>query len=130
MRWIILKLKNKSLSLKLIQIFIKFQKIRLNYILVDDLPLQWNSKSFLLQLPWCILLVAKIWNWDHHLPERRDSDFIPRFCKIFEISKSVSLILLSVKNEPCTPNFDTLLSKQVEIIAKKESNCKIGLFWL
>ena len=59
----------------------------------------------------------------------RDSDFIPRFCKIFEISKSISLILLSVKNEPSTPNFGTLLSKQVEIIAKKVSNFKTGLFW-
>ena len=59
----------------------------------------------------------------------RDSDFIPRFCKIFEISKSFSLILLSVKNEPCTPNLGTLLSKQVEIIAKKVSNFKTGLFW-
>ena len=59
----------------------------------------------------------------------RDSDFVPRFCKIFEISKYFSLILLSVKNEQCTPNLGTLLSKQVEIIAKKVSNFKIGLFW-
>ena len=34
------KAENKSLSLKLIEIFIKFQIIRFNYILVDDLPLQ------------------------------------------------------------------------------------------
>ena len=51
--------------------------------------------------------------------QRRDSDVIPKFCKIFDCSKNFFDNLISMKNESHGSNTGVLAFAQVDVFFKK-----------